>query len=108
MEMSEIVTAGFVGGALVFLRRKWIRWSNKRKPRSSSFRRQLIRKYGKKCMICSSRKKIEAHHIDPKRKGGSDNPEENGILLCHKCHTRADNGEFSQRYLRRRVRKAKI
>lgn len=100
--MNELIAAGVVGTAFSLLRRKYIRWKNKRKPRSGTFRRRLLHKYGKKCMVCGSRKKIEAHHIDPKGEGGSDDIE-NGILLCHRCHVQAHRGKFSRWYLKRRI-----
>ena len=40
---------------------------------------------GYTCQVCSSREKLEVHHIIPRAEGGSDRPA-NLITLCEKCH----------------------
>src|SRR5438067_4296585 len=43
------------------------------------------------CSICSARRQLEIHHIEPRRMGGSRRPEieaeENKIVLCRTCHS---------------------
>ena len=42
------------------------------------------------CEICGARSRLEVHHIEPRRMGGSKRPEieadSNKIVLCHDCH----------------------
>lgn len=50
-------------------------------------KKQLIKRYGKYCMICGQyvRKGITYHHIKPKSLGG-EYTISNGSLLCDCCH----------------------
>lgn len=102
--MSDLLAAGIVGAVLFFVRGKWIRRQNRLAPRTQTFRRVLIQKYGKRCMACGKTRRtggIEAHHIVEKSKGGSNDPLKNGVLLCRRCHQKAHEGKLSRRYLRR-------
>ena len=53
------------------------------------WREQVVKRDGKKCVICGSTERLEVHHIipvshDPARKYMYS--PENGITLCHNCH----------------------
>ena len=43
----------------------------------------------KKCMKCGRSSELEIHHIIPIRKGGT-NRIDNLVLLCKRCHEKAD------------------
>ena len=59
----------------------------------TSFRANLISKYGKICMVpgCDYKKFVDAHHIVSRSNGGQ-HFVKNGILLCPNHHREADNG----------------
>ena len=42
------------------------------------------------CVRCGSRYYLSAHHIDPRREGGADAPE-NLVCLCAACHAREES-----------------
>jgi len=46
---------------------------------------------GATCEICGASRSLEAHHIEPRRMGGSRRPEievpSNQAILCRSCHT---------------------
>lgn len=53
------------------------------------WRRKVFKKYGKKCLLCSDTYRLSAHHIFEKRNF----PElqfdvNNGVPICHKCHSK--------------------
>jgi len=54
-----------------------------------SNRIQVLERDGFECRICSSRDKLEVHHVIPLRVGGSDELG-NLITYCSKCHGTVD------------------
>lgn len=72
-----------------------------RKRRNDSFRKIVKKAYGYSCAICDKKRynlggypEVEAAHIYPKSKDGSDDPR-NGIALCKLHHWAFDNGLMS-------------
>jgi hypothetical protein len=58
-----------------------------------NLRKATIMRDGCKCMMCGKTNcKLEAHHIKPRRLGGS-NTISNLITLCEKCHDKTENKE---------------
>jgi len=57
------------------------------------FRAKVLWRDHYTCQHCGSREKLNAHHILPKIKGGTDTPK-NGIALCEKCHVSLHSGEW--------------
>lgn len=57
----------------------------------SRFRFRVIQRYGPACAVCSIAvlQLLDAHHIGPKKLGGSDDPR-NGLLLCANHHRAFD------------------
>ena len=58
-------------------------------PFSSGVKTQIRANAKNRCEECGKRGNLEAHHKIPQVFKGKDNVE-NGSLLCHKCHQRAD------------------
>ena len=58
-------------------------------PFSSHVKTEIRANAGNRCEVCGKRGNLEAHHDVPQVFKGKDNAE-NGSLLCHKCHGRAD------------------
>jgi hypothetical protein len=56
-------------------------------------RSQILLRDDFKCQECSYYKHLEVHHIIPKSKGGSDDPE-NLVTLCQRCHDRKHGREY--------------
>ena len=52
----------------------------------SEWRKQIIRRDGKRCKLCGSDYWLEAHHIIYKSQGGERTNPLNGIMLCKQCH----------------------
>lgn len=78
-----------LGGAQVFFTQR------------SSWRKALLHLYSDGCMRCGwNLAPCDAHHICPKRMGGT-YLIENGVLLCPNCHRLADLGLISPEELRR-------
>ena len=48
-------------------------------------RKQVYRRDGYQCALCSSTTYLQIHHVIPRGEGGSDFPE-NLITLCSTCH----------------------
>ena len=69
---------------------------SKRKIRSAKFRDEVLTLHGYKCACCEIKigKLLEAAHIIPVTKNGSDSPS-NGIPLCPTHHTAFDNLLFT-------------
>jgi putative restriction endonuclease len=74
---------------------------SRRRARDSAFTQLVREAYDGQCAICGSERKspdgkpeVEAAHIYPKRKGGSDDVR-NGIALCKLHHWAFDTGWFS-------------
>lgn len=76
-------------------KRKKMKTAQRRKrndPQYKQWRNAVLRKFNKKCILCSSEKRIEAHHL----KRWIDAPLErfkarNGVVLCYKCHREGHN-----------------
>ncbi|MBM3188812.1 MAG: hypothetical protein FJZ90_08840 [Chloroflexi bacterium] len=45
----------------------------------------IVRERDKVCQHCGSTELLQAHHIEPRANGGSDDPS-NGVALCAGCH----------------------
>ena len=58
-----------------------------------NFREKVLKRDGYTCQICGSKKNLEAHHIVPRSKGGT-NLVENGITLCKECHRAVHEGKI--------------
>ena len=58
-----------------------------------NFREKVLKRDGYTCQICGSRENLEAHHIIPKSRGGT-NIVENGITLCKECHKAVHEGKI--------------
>ncbi|WP_411376670.1 RNA-guided endonuclease IscB [Desulfurobacterium thermolithotrophum] len=58
-----------------------------------NFREKVLKKDNYTCQICGGRENLEAHHIIPKSKGGT-NLVENGITLCKDCHRAVHEGRI--------------
>lgn len=58
----------------------------------SELRKMILRRDGHKCFFCKSHKKLHVHHLLPRSKGGSDDPE-NLLAVCDICHARLHEGE---------------
>ena len=52
----------------------------------SEWRKEIIRRDGKRCKLCGSDYWLEAHHIIYKSQGGERTNPLNGIMLCKQCH----------------------
>jgi len=52
----------------------------------------LVTKRDGACVRCGSTHYLSAHHLDPRRDGGLDVPE-NLVSLCVRCHGRATAAE---------------
>jgi putative restriction endonuclease len=73
----------------------------KRKKRDAAFSRIIKEIYDNSCSVCGKKRftnsgypEVEAAHIYPKSKDGSDDPR-NGLSLCKLHHWAFDNGLFS-------------
>jgi len=57
---------------------------------------QVFRRYGLRCAVCgiTARQVLDAAHLRPKRKHGSDDPR-NGLVLCASHHRALDAGLFA-------------
>ena len=66
------------------------------RPEQNKFRFEVLKRYGKKCGVCKSisEEVIQAAHVRPKSKRGSDD-DRNGICLCANHHIAFDKGLFS-------------
>lgn len=56
---------------------------------SKASKLELLKQYGKYCMLCRRKLKLEEctfHHIIPKQNGG-ESSFENGSILCRQCHS---------------------
>ena len=58
-----------------------------------NFREKVLKRDNYTCQICGSRENLEAHHIIPKSKGGT-NLVKNGITLCEDCHKAVHEGKI--------------
>ena len=66
----------------------------KHRDATKSYRKKLIKRYGKHCAICGDKQNIETAHIVPLEIGGPTECE-NLVLLCHTCHSNFDGGAVS-------------
>ena len=53
---------------------------------AAHFRDTVLRRSGSACERCGARKPLHAHHIVPRARGGSHDPQ-NGLALCARCHS---------------------
>lgn len=53
-------------------------------PKGSG-RERVLRRDGRKCVVCSSMEMLQVHHINPRSNGG-DEQFDNLITLCKECH----------------------
>ncbi len=64
-------------------------------PIYRKFRQNVLKRDGKKCKMCRSRRKLVVHHI---KKWSSASAlrfdEKNGITLCEKCHAQVTGKEL--------------
>jgi len=60
-----------------------------------NFREKVLWRDGYKCQRpkCKSKTMLQAHHIIPKSRGGSNTPS-NGITLCEECHLGLHDGQW--------------
>lgn len=67
----------------------------KTRPKQYSFRKDILKRFNGKCLLCSITIKelLEAAHIIPKNEFGNDGIE-NGLLLCSLHHKAFDTGLF--------------
>lgn len=79
-------------------------------PEYKIWRFSVLSRDGFKCVLCPSKKNLEAHHI----KRWVDAPklrfmQSNGVTLCQDCHTRVTNNEktyedqFTQYVLQKKI-----
>ena len=54
----------------------------------------IYAKYGYCCYVCKSQKKLDIHHIIPRKEGGT-NDLTNLVLLCRKCHGAIETGDIA-------------
>jgi len=52
------------------------------------WRKAVKARDGHRCVVCGSRKQLQAHHIVPPRDGGAPYGLENGETRCPSCHRR--------------------
>lgn len=62
------------------------------------FKKKLFATYKRECMVCGYSAFVEAHHIVPRSRGGT-NEIGNGILLCPNHHREADHKTLTQEQL---------
>ena len=69
-------------------------------------KKHIISAVGVKCEWCGEKDPtvLEVHHIKPIEEGGTDTPS-NLIVLCAKCHRKADRGLIPRGDLRKKVSK---
>jgi len=72
--------------------RKEKKRSGKQRERSPEFQFDVIKRYGQQCAFCEIKEArlLEAAHIRPVSKNGSDDPR-NGLVLCANHHKAIDN-----------------
>ena len=59
-----------------------------------NFRAKVLWKDNYTCQHCGGKKELQAHHIFPRIKGGTNTPK-NGITLCSTCHDSLHAGEWT-------------
>lgn len=57
----------------------------------NNWRQKVLWRDGYKCQHCDSQSNLQAHHITPRSKGGS-NAVSNGLTLCKECHDSLHGG----------------
>lgn len=58
---------------------------------NETFKKEIYKQQGRRCVNCGSEEYIELHHVVPLILGGA-NRISNIVPLCHKCHMAAHNG----------------
>lgn len=89
-------------GEAEFLFKKFLEFKNSHEKRKSPILSvrltgkyaYLYERFGGRCIICGFDEVVEVHHINPRKIGGDDSPE-NLILLCPNHHALADQGMLS-------------
>jgi len=59
----------------------------------NSWRQKVLWRDNYRCQYCGSNTNLQAHHIVPRAKGGT-NIVKNGVTLCKKCHGDLHNGNW--------------
>jgi hypothetical protein len=79
--------------------------TTKTPPAPEKIKRELIfERAEQECEWCGDFvDNLEVHHIEPRREGGSNDPQ-NLIVLCPNCHRNADSGGISRNKLRQKIR----
>ena len=65
-------------------------WNGRADPTTSNWRNirdEILERDGYQCTVCGSHSNLDVHHIEPRRKGGQDVPE-NLITMCEECHVK--------------------
>lgn len=73
----------------------------KKKSYSDGYIQSLWRKavflgWGKKCALCGSQDRVEAHHVKSRRHRVLRHDLRNGIPLCGRCHQKADTHQVRE------------
>jgi hypothetical protein len=58
-----------------------------------NFREKVLKRDNYTCQICGDKRNLEAHHIIPRSRGGT-NLVKNGITLCKDCHKAVHGGKI--------------
>ena len=53
-------------------------------------RKAIYKRDGYRCALCDNTRYLQIHHVQPRGKGGTDNPM-NLITLCSCCHAHVHN-----------------
>ena len=67
-------------------------------------RSQILLRDGFRCQECGYYKHLEVHHIIPRSKGGSDDPE-NLVTLCQRCHGKKHGFKNRENHRERHARR---
>lgn len=65
---------------------------NATKTVSPGVRQAILDRDGHKCFFCGATTNLHVHHMTPRSKGGTDDPE-NLLVVCEKCHTWLHEGD---------------
>lgn len=82
---------------------EWQKWRSEQGKKFDSWRKKIYSR-DKKCRLCGSKKKLEAHHIIPVAECRlTAFLQMNGILLCRKCHIKTESfgGKISRKIQQR-------
>lgn len=80
----------FLCGSAISLPRKKSTFKRRRGSSFKSWRAEICRRYNDECAICGAREDLQLHHIIPYSVDPTlEFHENNGILLCRRCHALA-------------------